>query len=169
MSNSRKIASPASQTFGLVSENMSSLTPMARSPFNPLYINPRREPADPAMTAFAILILSVSMAATARPTLEEVRKDMGAPSTNEVRGQRDTVGYATTPEAMAKVWELSAQGPAPESFGAKVSPGVLGVIGPHDDYIYSARVYRRGFSPLPPQKVGVVGGVFGFLQVSARG
>ena len=45
------------------------------------------------------------MAANARPTLEEVRKDLGAPSSGEVRGQRDTVGYATTREAMAKVWE----------------------------------------------------------------
>src|SRR5476651_494603 len=61
------------------------------------------------------------MIATARPTLEEVRKDMGAPSTREVRGQRDTVGYATTSEAMAKVWDLSAQGPEPESFGAKIA------------------------------------------------
>lgn len=99
------------------------------------------------------------MAAIARPTLEEVRKDMGAASSDEVRGQRDTVGYATTAEAMAKVWELSAQGPAPESFGVKVSPGVLGVVGPHDDYIYAARVYREVF-PLVTAKTVVIVGVF---------
>src|SRR5882672_3342123 len=99
------------------------------------------------------------MIATARPTLEEVRKDMGAPSTSAVRGQRDTVGYATTPEAMTKVWELSAQGPAPESFDTNVTPGVLGVIGPHDDYIYAARVYRKVF-PLVTAKTVVVVGVF---------
>ena len=52
----------------------------------------------PTVTA---LLLLIPMVAIARPTLEEVRKDMGAPSTTEVRGQRDTVGYATTPEAMA--------------------------------------------------------------------
>jgi AmmeMemoRadiSam system protein B len=109
--------------------------------------------------AFAVLLLFASMAATARPTLEEARKDMGAPSTPEVRGQRDTVGYATTPEAMARVWDLSAQGPAPESFGARVAPGVIGVIGPHDDYIYSARVYRQVF-PLVTAKTVVIVGVF---------
>ena len=99
------------------------------------------------------------MTALARPTLEEVRKDMGMPSTGEVRGQRDTVGYATTREAMAKVWDLSAQGPAPPSFGNKASPGAYGVIGPHDDYIYTARVYREIF-PLVTAKTVVIVGVF---------
>src|SRR5437763_16892505 len=84
---------------------------------------------------------------------------MGTPSSNDVRGQRDTVGYATTREAMARVWELSAQGPMPESFGEKVAPGVLGVIGPHDDYIYAARVYREIF-PLVTAKTVVMVGVF---------
>jgi hypothetical protein len=69
-------------------------------------------------------LLLVPMIATARPSPEEVLKDMGVPSTREVRGQRDTVGYAATPQAMAKVWELSSQGPGPESFGAKVATGV---------------------------------------------
>jgi AmmeMemoRadiSam system protein B len=76
-----------------------------------------------------------------------------------VRGQRDMVGYATTAKAMAQVWELSAQGPAAESFGEKASPGVLGVIGPHDDYVYAARVYREVF-PLVTARTVVVVGVF---------
>jgi AmmeMemoRadiSam system protein B len=105
------------------------------------------------------LIFLLAMAANARPTLEEVRKEMGAASSGDVRGQRDTIGYATSPEAMAKVWTLSATGPAPEGFGASVSPGVLGVIGPHDDYIYTARVYRAIF-PLVTAKTVVVVGVF---------
>src|SRR5260221_10891299 len=105
------------------------------------------------------LLLLVTMTAIARPTLEEVRKDMGTPSTGEVRGQRDTVGYAVTPQAMARVWELSTSGPAPESFGAKVAPGVLGVIGPHDDYVYTARVYREIF-PLVTARTVVIVGVF---------
>ena len=69
------------------------------------------------MRFLAALLLVVSMSAIARPTLEEVRKEMGAASTPEVRGQRDNIGYAATPQAMARVWELSSQGPAPESFG----------------------------------------------------
>ena len=99
------------------------------------------------------------MLAAARPTLDEVRKDMGRPSMSDVRGQRDTVGYAATREAMQRVWEVSAQGPAPESFGAQVAPGVLGVIGPHDDYIYAGRVYREIF-PLVTAKTAVIVGVF---------
>ena len=105
------------------------------------------------------LLLFLPMIAAARPTLEEVRKDMGTPSTAEVRGQRDTVGYAATREAMSKVWDLSSQGPAPESFGATAAPGVFGVIGPHDDYIYTGRVYRQVF-PLVTAKTVVVVGVF---------
>ncbi len=107
----------------------------------------------------AAVLLIVPMIAFARPTHDEVRKDMGAPSIGEVRGQRDTIGFATTPEAMARVWELSAQGPAPEAFGHKVAPGVLGVIGPHDDYIYAGRVYREVF-PLVTAKTVVIVGVF---------
>lgn len=106
----------------------------------------------------AVLCFSC-MAATARPTLDEVRRDMGIPSRNDVRGQRDTVGYAAKREAMAKVWELAAQGPQPETFGARVEPGVLGVIGPHDDYIYAARTYRQIF-PLVTAKTVVIVGVF---------
>ena len=101
----------------------------------------------------------VAMSATARPTLEEARAEMGTPSAGDVRGQRDTVGYAASAKAMARVWELSAQGPEPESFGASVKPGVLGAIGPHDDYIYTARVYRRIF-PLVTAKTVILVGVF---------
>jgi AmmeMemoRadiSam system protein B len=107
----------------------------------------------------AALLLAVAMSAAARPTLEDVRKDMGIRSSNEVRGQRDAVGYATRPDAMAKVWELSAQGPMPESFGTRLEPGVLGVIGPHDDYVYAARTYRKIF-PLVTAKTVVIVGVF---------
>ena len=97
--------------------------------------------------------------ASGRPTLEEVRAQMGIASTGEVRGQLDTVGYASTPQAMAAVWELSARGPMLESLGAAPQPGVLGVIGPHDDYVYAARVYRKVF-PLVTAKTVVVVGVF---------
>jgi AmmeMemoRadiSam system protein B len=69
---------------------------------------------------------------------------------------------------MAKVWEISAQGPRPESFGEKVAPGVYGVIGPHDDYIYAGRVYREIF-PLVSAKTVVMIGVFhGYRRFEAR-
>ena len=104
-------------------------------------------------------LIALTMNAYARPTLEETRKQMGIASSGEVRGQLDVVGYPTTAEAMAKVWEAAASGPRPESFGEKVAPGVSAVIGPHDDYIYSARVYREVF-PLVTAKTVVMLGVF---------
>lgn len=105
------------------------------------------------------LFLALPMTATARPSLEETRKEMGIPSSGELRGQRDAIGYATKREAMEKVWELSARGPMPEAFNGKVEPGVIGVIGPHDDYVYAARTYRRIF-PLVTAKTVIVVGVF---------
>lgn len=115
-----------------------------------------------------LLALFISLPAMARPTSDEVRARMSIPSTTDVRGQRDGVGYASTAAAMARVWEVSARGPEPESFGATVQPGVLAMIGPHDDYIYAGRVYRRAF-PLVTAKTVVVVGVFhGYRRFEAR-
>ena len=94
-----------------------------------------------------------------RPTAAEARKEMGIPSTDEVRGQVDNVGYASKPEAMAKVWALAAEPPAPLALGNLPAPGVVGLIGPHDDYVYAARVDRRIY-PLVTAKTVVVVGVF---------
>ena len=74
------------------------------------------------------------------PSLVEVRKTMGLPSTDAVRGQKDTVGFASRADQMAKIWDWSAQPPFPETFGARPAPGVLGAICPHDDYLYAGRV-----------------------------
>ena len=94
-----------------------------------------------------------------RPTAAEARKEMGIPSTDEVRGQVDNVGYASKPDAMAKVWALAAEPPAPLALGNLPPPGVVGLIGPHDDYVYAARVDRRIY-PLVTAKTVVVVGVF---------
>ncbi len=93
------------------------------------------------------------------PSLEEVRKAMAIPSTPEVRGQQDGVGFATTAAQMARTWELSASPPAPEALGEAPLPGVLGVVCPHDDYLYAARVYRKVL-PLVTAKTVVLVGVF---------
>ena len=93
------------------------------------------------------------------PSLEETRKTMGIASTDHVRGQLDTVGYASTAEQMAKVWELAAEAPAPERLGPKPPPGVLAVVSPHDDYVYAGRVYRDVL-PLVNARTVVVVGVF---------
>ena len=99
-------------------------------------------------------------AAAAPPTLEEVRKGMGIASVGlETRGQQDSVGYASRAEQMAKVWEVSAAPPAPESFGPPPAPGVAAVLCPHDDYIYAGRVYRQVL-PLVTARTVVLVGVF---------
>jgi AmmeMemoRadiSam system protein B len=112
-----------------------------------------------AGTLLAQAALQVPTPAGPPPTLEEVRKGMGIPSQDEVRGQQDKVGFASTREQMAKVWELSAKPPAPEPLGPAPAAGVAGVICPHDDYLYAGRVYRQVL-PLVTARTIVLVGVF---------
>lgn len=93
------------------------------------------------------------------PALAEVRGTMGIPSQGDRRGQQDAVGFATTAGQMARVWQASALEPAPEGFGPLPSPGVAGLICPHDDYLYAGRVYRR-LLPLVTARTVVIVGVF---------
>lgn len=94
----------------------------------------------------------------APPTLAEVRADMGIPSRGlEMRGQRDTVGYAVTPRQMARVWELSGLPPAPDSLGPPPEKGVAAVLSPHDDYLYAGRVYRRVLPLITAPRVILIG------------
>jgi len=95
----------------------------------------------------------------ARPTLEAVRHDMAIPSHDDVRGRIDSTGYALHASQMAKVWEQSALGPPPDSFGVAPAPGVAAVICPHDDFSFAGRVYRRVL-PLVTAKTVVLMGVF---------
>jgi AmmeMemoRadiSam system protein B len=94
-----------------------------------------------------------------RPSLMDVRKAMGIPSRDEVRGQQDIVGFASQAAQMAKVWEWSALPPLPEAFAPKPGPGVLGAICPHDDYLFAGRVYRQVL-PLVTARTVILVGVF---------
>jgi MEMO1 family protein len=83
---------------------------------------------------------------------------MNIPSVSlDLRGQVDSVGFASTAPQMAKVWELSATPPAPDSFGVVPAPGVAAVICPHDDYLYAGRVYRRVLPLITARRVILVG------------
>jgi MEMO1 family protein len=97
--------------------------------------------------------------AAAPPTLDEVRKGMGIASTDLLRGQQDTVGFASRPEQMARVWELAATTTGLDVLAASPLPGVAGAICPHDDYLYAGRVYRQVL-PLVTAKTVVLVGVF---------
>ncbi len=92
-----------------------------------------------------------------RPTLVDVRKTMGIPSADDVRGQQDMVGFASTADQMAKVRTLAGSPPAPEGFGPLPAPGAMGAILPHDDYLYAGRVYRRVIPQVTAKTVVLVG------------
>jgi len=113
-----------------------------------------------ACPAAAFAQAALQPPATTPPTLVQVRADMNIPSRSlDLRGQRDSVGFASTAEQMAKVWELSTAPPSPDSLGAAPVPGVAAVICPHDDYLYAGRVYRKVL-PLVTAKTVVLIGVF---------
>ena len=99
------------------------------------------------------------------PTLEQARAAMDIPSVSlDLRGQRDSVGFASTAAQMARVWELSATPPAPDSFGARPAPGVAAVICPHDDYLYAGRVYRQVLPLITARRVVLIGVFHGYRR-----
>ncbi len=118
----------------------------------------------PSPIALAVVLTATQCYAQAalppagpRPTLEEVRKGMGIASEGEVRGQLDIVGFASTAEQMARVWELAGVPPTPEALDPLPEPGVVGAICAHDDYLYAGRVDRRVLSLVTAKTVVLVG------------
>ena len=111
-----------------------------------------------ALLFFALAPLSApSQTEPAPPSRETVLKEMGIPSTGSMRGQKDSVGYASNPAQMAEVWELAGKGPEPESLGQPFSGDPCAVICPHDDFIYAGRVYRKVLPLVRAKKVVVIG------------
>jgi len=119
------------------------------------------------LTLVFLALVSRALGAQA-PTAADVLKGMGLPSTATVRGQKDTLGYATTASQMAQVWDLAARPPFPESFGQTVQPGVLGAICPHDDYLYAGRVYRRVIPLVTARTVVLVGTFHAWRRFGAK-
>ncbi len=85
------------------------------------------------------------------------QEGMGIPSSGDVRGQRDAVGFASTAEAMALVWKLAEAPPPPEKLGDVPPSGIVGIVCPHDDYVYAGRMYRLLVPPVFAPQVVVVG------------
>ena len=99
---------------------------------------------------------------------DSVRRAMAVPSRDGVRGRIDSTGYALTAAQMAKVWELSAAPPGPDSLGPVPASGVAAVICPHDDFSFAGRVYRRVL-PLISARTVVLFGVFhGYWRINER-
>jgi MEMO1 family protein len=111
-----------------------------------------------AASAPAFAQAALQPQAATPPTPEQVRAGMNIPSVSlDLRGQMDSVGFASTAAQMAKVWGLSATPPAPDSFGPRPAPGVAAVICPHDDYLYAGRVYRQVLPLITARRVILVG------------
>jgi AmmeMemoRadiSam system protein B len=104
----------------------------------------------------------------APPGADEVRRGMGIPSTDRLRGQQDVVGFASSPEQMAATWQASEAPPEAESFGPLPAPGVAGLICPHDDYLYAGRVYRRAVPLVTARTVVLVGVFHRYRRFAAR-
>jgi AmmeMemoRadiSam system protein B len=109
------------------------------------------------LPAIALAQAALQPQPAAPPMLSQVRAAMGIPSAGDLRGQQDVVGYASNAAQMAKVWELSATSPSPDSLGPAPSGLVAGVICPHDDYLYAGRTYRQVLPLLTARTVVLVG------------
>ena len=122
----------------------------------------------PLLTLPLLAQAALQPPAAAPPTLAEVRATMGIPSSGDVRGQKDAIGFASTPAQMAKVWELSATPPAPERLGEAPPPGVAGVVCAHDDYLFAGRVYRQTLPLVTAKTVLLVGVFHGYRRFGAH-
>lgn len=67
---------------------------------------------------------------------------------------------------MARLWELSQTPPAPEMLGEVPPPGVVGIVCPHDDYIYAGRMYRLLVPLVTARHVVVVGVLHGWKRLA---
>jgi MEMO1 family protein len=103
------------------------------------------------------------------PTLEEVRATMGIPSRAEdLRGQRDTIGYASRAGQMDAVWSRALAAPAPAALGRAPAPGVAALLVPHDDFVYSARVLARTLPLVTAKTVVVIGPFHAYARFGIR-
>ena len=122
----------------------------------------------PLLTLPLLAQAALQPPAATRPTLAEVRATMGIASSGDVRGQKDAIGFASTPAQMARAWELSATPPAPERLGEAPPPGVAGVICAHDDYLFAGRVYRQTLPLVTAKTVLLVGVFHGYRRFGAH-
>lgn len=111
------------------------------------------------LLAATLALLAAVVVAQTPPTLAEVRSEMGIVSTGDVRGQRDTVGFASTAAQMAAAWEGAGPLLPEERLGPPPAPGVPGAVCPHDDYLYAGRIYKAVL-PLVTARTVVLVGVF---------
>jgi AmmeMemoRadiSam system protein B len=93
---------------------------------------------------------------------------MGIPSNDAIRGQKDSVGFASTAAQMAEVWDLSPFGPHPDQLGKAPAGPVWGVISPHDDYLYAGRVYRAVLPLVKAKHILVIGVFHGWRKFDAK-
>jgi MEMO1 family protein len=131
----------------------------------------------PSLLLAALALAAAPVAARAQTTTplignhisaDSIRHAMAIPSRDGVRGRIDSTGYALHAAQMAKVWELAAAPPPPDSLGPAPAPGVAAILCPHDDFSFAGRVYRRVI-PLVTARTVVLFGVFhGYWRINQR-
>jgi len=125
-----------------------------------------------AIVLIGLLVLSLRSSTagppSTRPPLDEVRKEMGIPSNDAVRGQKDSVGFASTAAQMAEVWDLSPFGPHPDQLGKAPTGLAWGALCPHDDYLYAGRVYRTVLPLVKAKHILLLGVFHGWRRFDAK-
>jgi hypothetical protein len=98
----------------------------------------------PTLLTASLVVASIPV--TTSPTRAEIEAAMGMPSTgDEVRGQRDTVGFvvteAQTEEAVTTAIRLERQSLDRQDRRLGMTPksGFVGGVCAHDDHLYAAR------------------------------
>ena len=128
-------------------------------------------PAHAASILAGIALLLPAAACRRRSAPTAAPDGMGIVSTRTERGQRDTVGFASTAAQMADAWRASGQGPPPEDLLGGALPAGVTVVGgicPHDDYLYAGRVYRRLVPHITARRVLLIGVFHGWRRFGAR-
>lgn len=102
---------------------------------------------------------------------QEIAKEMAIASTDEERGQRDGIGFASNAPEMRACMRASADAPRPTRLSASAETGkrpLLGAICPHDDYLYAGRVYREVLPHVVAPIVIVVGVFHRYWRLGVR-
>ncbi len=134
----------------------------------------RTRPTWPIAALALLLLATAARAQTTAPLVgvrispDSVRRAMAIPSGAGVRGRVDTTYYTRDADEMAAVWRLGATATGLDSLGPAPAPGVAGIICPHDDFTFAARVDRRVIPLLTARTVVVIGVFHGYWRLGVR-
>jgi len=116
-----------------------------------------------AATLFVLLLSLIAFSSIPAPSLSQELPSTPVPSTPELRGLKDTVGFAVSAPQMNLAVELSRKAETEmlaenaEKFGLKEGPFYIAGVSPHDDYIYAGPVYIHLYPYIKAKRVVIFG------------